>query len=76
MNTYTKNAENLNAWSKRNSTDSMEGYPLGYLSVKELLEILGALPEDYRVSCCGADCYLYVIPGSKSVILDDASYLA
>ena len=76
MNTYVKNANNLNAWSKRNDIDTMDGYPLGRLSVKELIKILSALPEDYRVSCCGADCYLYVIPGSKSVILDDASYLA
>ena len=38
------------------------GYYIGQPTVKEMIAILSKYPEDYRVTCCGADNYLYLFP--------------
>ena len=43
-----------------NEDTNNEGYPIGQPTVKELIAILSQLPEDYRVTCCGAENYLYL----------------
>lgn len=51
------------------------GTPLGTPTVKELIAILSQLPEDYRVTCCGGENYLYLFPEDKSITIDNEWYL-
>lgn len=46
------------------------GRPIGTPTVKELIAVLSKLPEDYRVTCCGADNFLYLFPQSKAITID------
>jgi hypothetical protein len=45
--------------------------------VKELIAILSQLPEDYRVTCCGEESYLYLFDedGEKYITIDKEWYL-
>ena len=47
-----------------------EGYPIGQPTVKELIAILSQLPEDYRVTCCGAENYLYLFEDAKCITIE------
>lgn len=51
------------------------GVPIGTPTVKELIAILSKLPEDYRVTCCGGENYLYFWPEQKSITIDNEWYL-
>ena len=51
------------------------GYPLGNLTVKELIAVLSKMPEDYRVTCCGAENYLYLFTKDKYITIDNESWL-
>lgn len=51
------------------------GVPLGTPTVKELIAILSKLPENYRVSCCGGESYLYSWPEQESITIDTEWYL-
>jgi len=55
--------------------DSLIGVPLGYPTVKELIALLSTLPENYCVTCCGAENYLYVFSKNKSITIDHERYL-
>ena len=46
------------------------GRPLGTPTVKELIAILSKFPEDYSVTCCGTDNFLYLFPQSKAITID------
>lgn len=46
------------------------GKPLGTPTVKELIAVLNKMPEDYRVTCCGTDNFLYLFPQSKAITID------
>lgn len=35
------------------------GYYIGYPTVKEMIAIMSKLPQDYKVTCCGGENYLY-----------------
>ena len=52
------------------------GMPMGVPTVKELIAILSKLPEDYRVSCCGGENYLYIWEKNKSITIDHEHTLA
>lgn len=51
------------------------GYPLGNLTVKELIAVLSKMPEDYRVTCCGAENYLYLFAKDKYITIDNERWL-
>lgn len=51
------------------------GYPLGNLTVKELIAVLSKMPEDYRVTCCGAENYLYLFTKDKYITIDNERWL-
>lgn len=51
------------------------GQPLGTPTVKELIAALRNLPEDYRVTCCGADCYVHLFAKDKYITIDSEHYL-
>ena len=51
------------------------GVPIGCPTVKELIAILSKLPEDYRVTCCGAENFLYLFRKENYVTIDCESYL-
>ena len=53
-----------------------EGNAIGTPTVKELITILSQLPEDFRVTCCGTDGYLYRFNESKYITIDTEPYLA
>lgn len=55
--------------------DVCHGVPLGTPTVKEMIIILSQLPEDYRVTCCGGENYLYIWPERKSITIDNEWYL-
>ena len=50
--------------------ESRKGYCIGTPTVKELIAILSRLPEDYHVTCCGADNYLYLFNKDKAITID------
>ena len=52
-----------------------EGRHLGTPTVKQMIKILSKLPEDYRITCCGAENYLYVFASSKCITIDNEQYL-
>ena len=56
-------------------SDSRHGVPLGAPTVKELIDILSKLPQDYRVFCCGGENYLYMWPDQKRITIDCEWYL-
>ena len=51
------------------------GLPLGTPTVKEMIAILSKYPEDYRVTCCGADNYFYLFAKDKYITIDCERYL-
>ena len=53
-----------------------DGYSIGIPTVGELIKILQQLPPNYRVTCCGAENYLYLFPDSGYVTIDNESYLS
>lgn len=53
----------------------LNGYLLGTPTVKELIQILSGVPEDYCVTCCGTDGYLYLSAEEKYVTIDTEPYL-
>ena len=46
----------------------------GYTTVKELIPILSKLPQDYKVTCCGAENYLYLCANDKYITIDCEHY--
>lgn len=50
--------------------ENNEGYPIGIPTVKELIAILSQMPEDYRVTCCGTENYLYLFEEDKYITID------
>ena len=48
-----------------------EGHPIGMPTIKELIAILSKFPEDYRVTCCGAENYLYLFEKDKYITIDN-----
>ena len=51
------------------------GQPLGYPTVKELIAALSNLPEDYRVTCCGAECFVHLFAQDKYITIDSEHHL-
>ena len=51
------------------------GQPLGYPTVKELIAALSNLPEDYRVTCCGAECFIHLFAQKKYITIDSEHHL-
>ena len=51
------------------------GHPLGYPTVKELIAALSNLPEDYRVTCCGAECFVHLFTQDKYITIDSEHHL-
>ena len=60
-----------------NAAFNNEGYPIGLPTVKELIAILSQLPQDYKVTCCGANNYLYLFEedNEKYITIDNEWYL-
>ena len=52
------------------------GYSIKGTKVKDLIEVLKTLPEDYDVCDCGSEAYLYVFPYGDCMSLDTEAYLA
>ena len=59
-----------------NAETNTEGCAIGTPTVKELIAILSKLPQDYAVTCCGTNAYLYLMEESKSITIDCEGYLA
>ena len=55
--------------------EASKGQAIGTPTVKELVAILSKFPEDYRVSCCGADCFIHLFEGVKYITIDNEQYL-
>ena len=70
-----KTAMNNVVLTPYNEDINNEGYPIGQPTVKELIAILSQLPEDYRVTCCGAENYLYLFEDAKCITIDNEAYL-
>lgn len=51
------------------------GYYIGQPTVKEMIEILSKLPQDYRVTCCGGENYLYCFEKGKYITIDHEYFL-
>ena len=51
------------------------GQPLGCPTVKELIAALSNLPEDYRVTCCGAECFVHLFARDKYITIDSEHHL-
>lgn len=51
------------------------GRPLGTPTVKELIAVLSKMPEDYLVTCCGTDSFLYLFPQNKAITIDCAKFI-
>ena len=51
------------------------GQPLGYPTVKELVAALSNLPEDYLVTCCGAECFVHLFAQDKYITIDSEHHL-
>lgn len=68
-----KNAEVIDSIMDR--VGSRCGFPIGTPTVKELIAVLRNLPEDYRVTCCGAENYLYLFSKDKYITIDNENYL-
>ena len=53
-----------------------EGTPIGTPTIKELIAILSKLPEEYTVTCCGTEAFLYLMEDDHTITIDCESYLA
>ena len=51
------------------------GYYIGKPTVKEMIAILSKLPQDYRVTCCGGENYLYRFEEGKYITIDHEDFL-
>ncbi len=51
------------------------GQSLGCPTVKELIAALSNLPKDFRVTCCGADCFVHLFAQDKYITIDSEHYL-
>ena len=51
------------------------GYYIGYPTVKEMIAILSKLPQDYKVTCCGGENYLYRFEQNKYITIDHEDFL-
>ena len=67
--------EVLNTNYSNEDCHDMTGYHIGYPTVKEFIEILSKLPEDFRIACCGEDNYIYLFPKDGHITIDNESYL-
>ena len=70
-----KNIMNNVILAPYDAENNTEGTPIGTPTVKELIAILSQLPEDYRVTCCGAENYLYLFKDAKCITIDNEAYL-
>ena len=70
-----KNTVNNIILTPYNAENNIDGTPIGTPTVKELIAILSQLPEDYRVTCCGAENYLYLFEDAKCITIDNEAYL-
>ena len=67
-----------NAWAILSAEDDAccpMGYEIGTPTVKELIAILSKLPEDYRVTCCGADGFIHLFDDDKYITIDTERFL-
>lgn len=55
--------------------DVRDGYYIGTPTVKELIAILSKLPQDYKVTCCGGENYLYCFEEGKYITIDNEASL-
>ena len=55
--------------------DCQKGHPIGIPTVKELIALLSKFPEDYRVTCCGAENYLHLFADKKYLTIDNEYFL-
>lgn len=53
----------------------VRGHYIGTPTVKELIAILSKLPQDYKVTCCGGENYLYRFEGNKYITIDHEEFL-
>ena len=67
--------EMLNANYSNGDSHNIDGYYIGCPTVKEFIEILSKLPEDFRVTCCGAENYVYLFPKDGYITIDSESCL-
>lgn len=51
--------------------DIRDGHYIGTPTVKELIAILSKLPQDYKVTCCGGENYLYRFEEGKYITIDN-----
>ena len=73
---YNKILEtNYNETNSECDCKVLEGYPIGYPTVKELINILKTLPEDYYVTCCGAENFIYIFPENSYITIDNEDHL-
>ena len=56
--------------------DIRDGHYIGTPTVKELIRILSKLPQDYRVTCCGGENYLYRFEEGKYITIDNERSLS
>ena len=56
--------------------DQRDGYYIGTPTVRELITILSKLPQDYRVTCCGGEIYLYRFEEGKHITIDNERSLS
>lgn len=67
--------EMLNINYSNGDCHDMTGYHIGCPTVKELIEILRKLPENLRVTCCGAENYIYLFPKDGYITIDSEWWL-
>lgn len=53
----------------------VRGHYIGTPTVKELITILSVLPQDYKVTCCGGENYLYRFDKKKYITFDHEDFL-
>lgn len=51
------------------------GYCVGTPTVSELIAILSKLPQDYKVTCCGGENYIYRFETGKYITIDHGYFL-
>ena len=56
--------------------DIRDGHYHGTPTVKELIRILSKLPQDYKVTCCGGENYLYCFEEGKYITIDNERSLS
>ena len=72
--TILRDAEIIDGMLNRMGTRT--GYSIGTPTVKALIEVLRKFPEDYIVTCGGAENYLYLFAKDKYITIDHESYLS